>query len=464
MNQQFKKWAVMFAMTTLGSLAVQAQGDGGPLVEALVKKGVLSSQEGEEIRASMLEDNGSTAGGMLSWGSSAVKGVKLYGDARVRYQYDNQVPQNSTGSAAGDDRSRSRYRYRLRLGADYQFAENWKSGVRLETSNESTSTNTNFGGYFDKSEDSVFVGLVYLEYEINNPELFGFSPADYFDLRMGKHLQPFYVNGVNGFWWDSDTNPEGFSEQLGWKSVAGVDKFDITLRGGQYITSSNDNGGTTSANQALENDQFLFMSQLEGKYEWASKSGLTVAPTFMAQTGGYLSGTGATIPTVAQTTELQDLLVFILPAEVYFNVAERPLSIFGTFGINVADDRTGQAAGVAGGSVTSRSEQPIFFNAGAKYGQIKKKGDFEISGEYRYIEQGSANPFLMDSDFGNIATSFSGINFQGPVFSAAYNFTDNINGRVTYFNASNIDQTSTINGAGTLGNSQLLQVDLSWKF
>ena len=465
MKHQFTKWALALVGLTFAGHWVHAEGDGGPLLDALVQKGVLSSQEGEEIRASMLEDYSQTGGGMLNWGSPAVRGVKLYGDARARYQYDNQVPQDAVGSAAGKDHSRSRYRYRLRLGAEYQFAENWKAGARLETSSEATSTNTDFGGYFDKSVANVYVGLAYLEYETNNPEIFGFSPADYFDFRVGKSLQPFYVNGVNGFWWDSDVNPEGFTEQIAWKNVADVSKLDITLRGGQYIASSNDSGATTSANNALESDQFLFMSQLEGKYEWASKSGLILAPTFMGQTGGYQSfGAGATIPTIAQNTELQDLLVFLVPGEVYFNVAERPLSLFGTFGINVAVDRTGQVAGVPGGSVTTRSNEPIFFNAGAKYGQLKKKGDFEISAEYRYIEQGSGNPFLFDSDFGNISTGFSGINFRGPVVSVAYNLTENINARATYFNAYNIDPNSTINGASTLGNSSLLQLDLSWKY
>lgn len=456
------KWVL--AASLLGWNSLHAEGDSSPLIDALVKKGVLSSEEGKEIRANMQDDYRQTPGGMLGWGSSAVRGVKLYGDARLRYQYDNQVPQDAPGSAAGDDRSRSRYRYRLRLGADYRFAENWKAGVRLETSERSTSTNASFGGYFDKTEDAVYVGLAYLEYETVNPEWLGFSPADYFDIRIGKHLHPFYTNGSSGFWWDSDVNPEGFSEQLGWEDVAGVGHFDVTLRGGQYITSSNDSASTVSSNSALENDQFLFMGQLEGKYEWAAKSGLILAPTFMGQTGGYLSGAGATIPTVAQTTELQDLLIFLIPGEIYFDVANRPLSLFGTFGINVADDRTAQAAGVAGGSVEGRGNQPIFFNAGARYGALKKKGDFEFSAEYRYIELGSGNPFLFDSSFGNIAPNYNGINFEGPVLGAAYNFTDFIHGRVTYLNAFNIDQTSVFNGSSTPGSSQVLQLDLSWKY
>jgi hypothetical protein len=466
MNRQIIRWALALAFTGFGVTALQAQGDGGPLIDALVKKGVLSSQEGEEIRSEMLADYGSTPGGMLTYGSSAVKGLKLYGDARVRYQYDNNRPQgNLAATAAGNDRSRSRYRYRARLGADYLFTENWKAGIRLETEQSATSTNANFGSGFNKADDTVFFGLVYLQYETSSPQVFGLDVADYFDLRLGKHLHPFYINGVNGFWWDTDSNPEGFSQQIAWRKVAG-EKLDFTLRGGQYLFSSNDSANTTSAQSELENDLWMFVAQFEANYEWASKSGVKIAPTLYAQTGGYISNGGAAIPAVSNATELQDLTMFILPAEVYFNVWERPLAIYGTFGINIADDRTAQIAGVNGGAVNGRTEQPIMWNAGVRYGQNRAKGQWQVIGEYRYAETGSANPYLMDSDF------YEGLtNGHGPIVSASYSFTDNIVGTVTYFHALNIDQDLASNMRGAPGSagttptsSQVLQVDLSWRF
>lgn len=451
MNQQFKKWAVMFAISALGSIAVQAQGDGGPLVEALVKKGVLSSQEGEEIRASMLEDNGSTAGGMLSWGSSAVKGVKLYGDARLRYQWENKQRQNVSGTGNGPsrDQDRSRYRYRLRLGADYQFSENWKSGIRLETANASDSTNNNFGGYFDKTGDGVNVGLVYLEYEINNPELFGFSPADYFNLRMGKHLHPFLIS--NAFW-DSDINPEGFSEQVAWKDV-GVSGLTFTLRGGQYIISeANENN-----NFVGNTDSALFVAQTEVNYEWATKTGFSFAPMFMHETGGKISAStqenGGGPDNENADPFLGNFSVVQIPAQVYFNAWGLSHKAFGTWGVNFKGDGL-----IEQPTNQSADNTPMFFNLGYELAKGKGKGAWKVSAEYRYIEAGSYTTNLSDSDFAKNES-----NQAGPVIAGNYSFTENISGTVTWMHSNNISPAfnDTFNDAG---DTDLIQVDLNWKF
>ncbi|MFQ3670523.1 MAG: hypothetical protein SNJ84_03605, partial [Verrucomicrobiia bacterium] len=63
---------------TAGTWTATAQ-DSGALVDALVRKGVLSSQEGEEIRADLLAENALTPGGKLNI-SSHVRQLRLYGD------------------------------------------------------------------------------------------------------------------------------------------------------------------------------------------------------------------------------------------------------------------------------------------------------------------------------------------------------------------------------------------------
>ncbi len=441
MNKMFK-WSLAVVCAVVSTGSVMAQGDGGPLIDALVKKGVLSSQEGEEIRADMLTDLSSTPGGMISWGSSAVRGVRIYGDARMRYQYDNEPAQvTAPAVVTNPDASRSRYRYRVRLGADYTFAENWRAGVRLETAAGATSTNSDLGGYFDKTGDEARFGLVFLQYSSNDPALFGFSFADSFDLRLGKHAHPFYVNGVNGFLWDTDANPEGASEQIGWTNV-GIDNLDITLRGGQYLTAANDT--RTSAET-----EALFVAQIETKYEWASKSGVIFAPMLMAQTEG-----------VAQNGDnLDNLLIFAAPAEVYFNVWTRPLKLYGTIGMNLEGEQRTDIL-FAG---EQQDNNAILANLGFTYGSARNKGGWSIGAEYRYIESGSANPQLLDSDFNAGLT-----NAQGIIGTASYAFTDNITGTVSYFDATNINENLTTRGgigrgAGG-GTARVLQVDLSWRF
>ncbi|TAG33905.1 MAG: hypothetical protein EAZ36_00060, partial [Verrucomicrobia bacterium] len=87
-----------------GGVSVASAQDSGPLIDALVRKGILTDQEGEELRADLLRDFGSTSPGKLEI-SSAVTKLKISGDARVRYQYDNEQANGNT-TAGGQDRSR----------------------------------------------------------------------------------------------------------------------------------------------------------------------------------------------------------------------------------------------------------------------------------------------------------------------------------------------------------------------
>lgn len=457
------KWMLTsMAALVLVTASAQAQGDGGPLVDALVKKGVLSSQEGEEIRASMLEDLNATGGGMLSWGSSAVKGVKLYGDARMRYQWENA--QDSQNGTANPNNDRSRFRYRLRLGADYQFSENWKSGIRLETSESNDSTNNNFGGYFDKVGDEVYVGLVYLEYETNSPVLFGLDVADYFDLRMGKHLQPFLISSA---WWDGDINPEGFSEQIAWNNI-GTQGLDFTLRGGQYVISETDNRANSgnAVDPNSNEDAWLFVGQSEIKYSWAPKTYFAFAPTVMVETGGMLTDeeNGGTSPAGENPdASLGDLAVLMIPMEAKWNMWNLEWKAYGTYGHNFAAGNEADNAVLAGDNSARGESDRHFWNAGLEAGKGKGKGAWKLGAEYRYIDAFSYSTNLSDSDFGKNL-----FNQRGVVVAGSYGFTENITGAVTWMHSSDIDSSLDVDN-GTTGESDgntvdVLQVDMSWKF
>jgi len=457
MNRQIVCWALALAVTGLGALSLQAQGDSGPLIEALVKKGVLSSQEGEELRTDMLADYSATAGGMLTYGSSAVKGLKLYGDARLRYQYENAQDQTNTGGGRNEDRSR--YRYRLRVGADYIFAENWKAGVRFETADASDSTNTDLGGFFDKTGDEIYVGLVYLQYETTTPTLFGWEFADYYDARFGKHIHPYLISGA---FWDGDINPEGLTQQVGWKGVF-TENLGVTLRGGAYvIDEENNNGGGGKADENNEDD-FLFMGQAEFAYDFGSKTVLKVAPMLLATTGGVsqnAEGAGAPSNENGQPY-FHNFFALMLPAELKFKTGDFGHKIYGTYGINFegAQRINDNAAALNAYDVAAdQSGQNQLFNVGYELSKGKGKGAWKIGGEYRYIEAGSWDANLSDSDFGK-----NELNQQGVVATASYGFTDNISGGLTYMKSWDIDEGFD-SGASDNHTVDLVQVDLMWKF
>jgi len=463
MKREFIRWGLVAgfaAVSAVGAFAQQAtqQGSvGDGLIDALVKKGVLTYQEAEDIRTDMQNEYKATPGGFLSVGSPAVTGLRLYGDARLRYQYNNIQTMNGTPNHDQD-----RYRYRLRIGADYTFAENWKAGVRLETASKSDSTNQDFGGYFSKDGDSIYVGLAYLEYETKTPEFFGNSFADYFDMRAGKQLQPFTLNDML---WDPDINPEGFSEQIGWSDVF-VDGLGVTLRGGEYITSNAKNDtGYQNTGGTKGSDQFLFVAQAEAKYNFDKNTSLVVAPAFIKETNGLATSAnqdgGAVFDKQNNIPFVGNIDVITIPVQFGWKMWDLPNKAYGSWGYNFSADDWAYQVGLTHGGGNQ------IWNLGYQLGNASKKGTWQVGLEWRYVEAGSYSTWLQDSDW---AASYQ--NQQGPALSAKYAFTDNIVGGITWFHSSPIKDNSgvtpvngvTASGGANIGVTDMVQVDLNWKF
>ena len=229
---------IMATLAALFAAAAACAQDSGPLIDLLVRKGIINDTEAEELRADLLKDFAANSpAGKLDL-STRVNRLTLALDGRIRYQYDNEVT-NSSPATQGRNNDRSRYRYRFRLAATALLNNNWTLGLRLETANGATSTNDDFGAAgsanFAKDGNTAFVGQMFVQYAAN--EAFN-GAIDNLDVRIGKHAHPFFVPGVNGFWIDSDINFEGLSEQLTWFD-APAKGWTLALRGGQYILTNN---------------------------------------------------------------------------------------------------------------------------------------------------------------------------------------------------------------------------------
>src|SRR6266704_319227 len=151
--------------------------------------------------------------------STSTTQMELYGDIRLRYQY-NGGETKSTGPVAApgsgiagtsDWQERERERYRLRLGLRGTLLDDWFFGLRLETSANARSTNVTFGddtasntpgggGPFEKNSDVVYVGQAYGGYK-------GFPG---FTFTGGRMPNPLVTTRMV---WDPDINPEGLAEQ-----------------------------------------------------------------------------------------------------------------------------------------------------------------------------------------------------------------------------------------------------------
>ncbi|MEI6560618.1 MAG: putative porin [Verrucomicrobiota bacterium] len=86
---------------TFGSATVASAQDSGALLDALVRKKVLSSQEAEDVRADLIRESAASNAGKLQL-SNSITSLKLSGDVRLRYQYDNKDPQVKTALAASN--------------------------------------------------------------------------------------------------------------------------------------------------------------------------------------------------------------------------------------------------------------------------------------------------------------------------------------------------------------------------
>jgi hypothetical protein len=301
--------------------------------------------------------------------STSISEMELYGDARLRYQYNGGETDNTPVAPPGagvagthDWQERERERYRLRLGLRGTLLDDWFFGLRLETNAGNRSTNVTFGddtssssagggGPFAKGSDIVYVGQAYGGYK-------GFPD---FTFTAGRMPNPLLSTRMV---WDPDINPEGLAEQ--WKhtfTIGGGEapppsfskdgknvapppppapwlKIDVFANFAQFVydDSNPENPlgarATTTANggnQLIPNtDAFLLAWQLGARFDFLKKVYFQLAPTLYNYTGNgdtfnihYQGGDPhlTNSASLAQNqTGINSLLVFDLPAEVGWKI------------------------------------------------------------------------------------------------------------------------------------------------
>ena len=502
--------------------AALAEGDNNALVDALVRKHVLSEKEAENIRADMVKENASSDANKISL-SRSVAQIKLYGDIRLRYQYDNTTlkvedrpPAATVGSpdlAAFDKNvQRDRFRFRLRLNADFKLTDNFFGGVQLQTNAANDSGNQTFGSAYNNYD--IFISRAY----------FGWAPLDGLTIIGGKQPNPFYTTDLV---WDPDINPDGFTEEidihklLGWagqeRTTAGYSKdgkeskeivttttspWELTLNLGQLIYQDNPENFYGNDNHQ---DVWHFVEQAVFTYHFTPDFKVTVAPGYQAYTSGNAFSGGAAQGYIGST---RDLSIITAPGDVSFKIAGIPTKILWDFayntdggkrfhdvyGVNHYDATTTSPAtavlapALGGGVINPTSGYEPHSGvdnfavlAGIQLGQNRKAGDWSLIANYRQTGVSSIDPNLNDSDF-----ALSYLNTRGFKVGVAYNFTDFCVGAVTFYDAWQLrnDITQGIIAVGPAGgwnsanavtgpsgqklagasNVQVLQVDLSVKF
>src|SRR5215472_7395223 len=405
--------------------------------------------------------------------STSITEMELYGDVRFRYDY-RAGETKSTGPVAAppangvagtnDWLERERERYRLRLGLRGTLLDDWFFGLRLETNNNSRTTNVTFaddtasstpggGGPFEKNSDAIYIGQAYGGYK-------GFPG---FTFTAGRMPNPMVNTRLV---WDPDINTEGLAEQWKHTFVFGAEappppsfskdekavvapkppepflKLDLFANFAQFVyddaNPENPFGAraTTTANggsQLVPNtDAFLLAWQVGAKLNFPHILYFQLAPTLYNYTGNgdtfnihYVGGdphltNAASLAT--NQTGINSLLVFDVPVEFGWKAWGIPMRIFGDFATNFEGDERASAAGQPG-----QGSQRYAFQAGLGIGQLKKKGDWQIDLWYQHTEQYALDPNLIDDDIFNAQENIHGI-----VAQAAYNLTSGVNFQLRY--------------------------------
>jgi len=504
-----------------GMMALSAIAINGPLraqqddalLDALVKKGVLSNQEAEDVRADQEKAFSETAAGKINL-SDSVKQITFYGDARLRFEYLDEKAQSSVGVTAGGagDNIVERNRYRLRVGADYAMSDNFKAGVELETNVANDSANQTMGSAYGKG--AINVGLVYLQWK----------PIDWLTLTGGKQRNPLYTTDLV---WDPDINPEGGSEVASWtipldfggdsapasndpKAIASpVESSDMSITVGltafQGIYADNNE---FNAAGAAKTDVWQFVQQVPVQFNFNKDMFIKEVPGFdVYMDGGTTTGAGGGPATedgggtlaFSSPQGADDLAIITAPGEFDWKLWDLPFKAYWDFADNLEGHERVQdvyfgngISGVAQGQAVQNENRDLSDNiawlAGIQVGQNKKKGDWSIKGDFRQVGLGAIDPNLNDSDWGDSFLNQQGVKVQG-----TYNFTDFLTGSITVYDtwaykkglldgttsgqtgaasipltgAGGATTTSPTTGIGNLAGAsqtQRVDVDLMWKF
>lgn len=499
-----------------------------PLIDLFVKKGFVTQDEAEKIKAeaALMRTNEMQMPSLpeSKWKIGAgIKNVELFGDVRMRFE-DREADDPSNGKI-----DLQRWRYAVRFGLRGEVYDNFYYGLRLETSANPRSPFVTFGtsaagtpyqGPFGKSTAGIDVGQAYI----------GWHPWDWLNITVGKMPNPFYSTTMI---WNLSLSPEGAAENL--KYTVGEADFFATF--GQFIyEDTNPNqaspaggyfgGGVPDVNPGGVSSIYLLAWQLGMNYHLTKKASLKVAPVLYIYSGNGVNitpgtpgfsdvyvGQGAINPQVAgysgypggyydgftaNQTGVNNLMVLDIPFELNLNIFSRMSTrIFGDLAYNLDGAARAQAAYDAAlaesqntftlpnGEIPPYFTRPISspqthdvkayqigFDIGSRdslglvNGSVSKKNAWELKTYWQHIEQYSLDPNLLDTDF------FEGDeNLQGIYMAVAYGFSDNIIGTFRFGHASRINNQLGTGGSGQdipqmnpINSYDIYQVDLTFKF
>lgn len=431
------KWLALLGAALLATGSALAQ-DSGPLIDLLVKKGIVTDQEAEELRAELVKDfAANTSAGKLNLNSSLTE-FKLSGDIRMRHQMETQAPAVASGPTLVTN-ERTRERFRFRLNGDATLQKGWTAGFALETGAASDSGNQTFQGGND--DYSLFLARAYV----------GWQPNLNWAFVLGKQKNPLYTTDLR---WDADINPQGVSEI--YKHFFGAkDTFEV--RALQNIFDDRDERVAGPAGR----DAWLFEQQAVLTH-WFGKDNLSsiiLAPGFAKYNESIVANGTTNENAFLGSTRYLSLLTF--GGEVNWAAVAGPGTAFKLYwDSSYNTEAENRVSKVYGLNLSTWKDDPFawLLGVGYAYGTGKVQGDYSLKLDYRQSGLGAVDVNSNDSDF-----AFGKLSQEGFKFAGSYNLTDFANLNLTYFYTTAMQKNLTYTLAN-IDHSQLLQLDLVVKF
>ena len=410
------------------------------LLNKLVDKGILTQTEAGSLRSESTNAAPKPFASKLS-GASWVDSLKLGGDFRARYDGVYQDGGNAGAGSATQDRQR--FRYRLRYGFTAGLTDNFEVGLRLGSGEVGSAAPSLGGNPFsanttmnnDGSRKFIFVDLAYAKWK----------PKDWLTAEVGKMAGAFWMTDMV---LDPDYNPEGAQQKV---SFALNDRHQINFTAGEFVITENFAAtGTDSQND----DVFLYMGQAEWAARWCDKlsSRLGIAgyafanqeaistnlESFLGQNGASAAGPGA-----------PDFNPIIVRGELAYLCASAPL-FQGPFPITLG----GEYVNNPGASSFGQNEG---YNVGVAFGDAKRKGNWQLSYNYKHIGSAAVWHGLNDDDFGYNARGGTGV--AGHQVTASYHVFNPLTMNLRFMRTEQIDAP-----AGVAADQSRVFFDLLWNF
>lgn len=412
---------VLVGMALTGTAGAQSN---EALLQALVKKGVLTDAEADVLRQQAIKESN---GVKPTW----VERITFKGDLRLRHEQKHQ--------AWGEQNilSRHRQRYRMRFGAVADLQNNLRMGFRLASGGTDNPISTNQDLDDAGHNDTIAIDQAYVAWNSD-------MGLELYAGKMPAHNKTGWM--INSGLIDTDYTPEGieahydlghgYAAHFGWNSL--------------YETSSStDMDG-------------LLMGQVTGeigdlKYGlggiWIYNAEQIKADT-IGLSGQKISHKGAGGNSESGNQILSNFNPWFVDAKYGLKAGGTPVTLSATFINNPA----------------AYSSEDSGYSLGVKYGSAKKKDTWELSYEWRHFEKDVMWHQLIQSGYGafgardisgsNGKAYYSGTNVEGSVIRAKYQMYDNTSIGLNWYITDAIDSGTS----GTSETTHRIELDLIFKF